>query len=264
MPEFTSAIPGNVCWIELQTTDPAAARPFYADLLGWSLSDMPGPTPYAMAGIGGKMVAGILELPAQARTMGAPPHWLSYIAVDDVKASSEKAAGLGARLLVPPMQMGPGSFAVIQDPTGAVFALWHSPVPMGTFLVGEPGALGWNEIMTTDVEAARRFYTGLFGWRSDASPMPGGPAGSTYTTFWNGEHMAAGMMQITPDMVGVPSHWGIYFAVADADGTHAAAVKAGATSIVPPTDIPTVGRFAVLDDPQGAGFSVIQFFPRAS
>jgi hypothetical protein len=86
MPDVTVPEPNTFCWADLQTTDPTAARTFYSKLFDWTITDMPGAMPYGLASLpGNKMAAGIMELPAQARAMGAPSHWLSYIAVDDVE-----------------------------------------------------------------------------------------------------------------------------------------------------------------------------------
>jgi predicted enzyme related to lactoylglutathione lyase len=109
MPEFTKPAAGTFCWIDVTTTDPAAAKKFYTSLFGWTTRDMPMPggQTYTVAELGGKMVAGIVSLPEQARKMGAPPHLMSYVAVDDAAASAKKAASLGGKLLAGPMEMGP-------------------------------------------------------------------------------------------------------------------------------------------------------------
>jgi predicted enzyme related to lactoylglutathione lyase len=259
MPEFTKPTAGTFCWVDVTTTDPAAAKKFYTTLFGWDAKDMPMPdgSTYTVAELGGKMVAGIAPLHGQAKKMGTPPHLLSYVAVDDAAASAKKAAALGGKVLAEPMAMGPGTMAVIADPTGAVFALWQAGQAMGTTLVNEPGALGWNELSTTDTDRAGKFYTGLFGWTADAQEMPG----MVYTVFKSGEAMRGGMMQQMKEMAGAPSAWSVYFSVADADATTAKAKSLGANVMMPPTDIPNIGRFSFLADPQGAVFAVIKFLP---
>lgn len=260
MPEYSQAPAGAFCWIEVNTTDPAAAKKFYSGLFGWNLTDMPmGDAPYTMADIGGKQVAGIFKLPEEALKMGARPTWLSYIAVDDVDASTAKATSLGAKVMNGPKDVGPGRMTILQDPTGAVFALWKSSKPMGGFLFGEPNSLGWNELMTTDVEKAGKFYSSLFGWRPEAQNM----GEMTYTTFHKGDQMVGGMFPQPKEMAGAPSMWVVYFSVADCDATVAKAKSLGAQVNLPPTDIPTIGRFAALADQQGAAFSVIKFLPPA-
>ncbi len=261
MAEFTTPVTGRFCWVDLQTTDPHAARDFYAAVFGWSFRDVPGPMPYAVATLGdNKMTGGVMELPAMARALGAPSNWLSYIAVDDVKAAADKAAALGAATLVPPMAAGPGMFAVLQDPSGGVFAVWHSPVSMGTMLYGEDGAFGWNELMSTNAAAARTFYTALFGWSFDVVPM----IGMDYTLFKNDGAAVGGLMDMPKGADGMLSHWAVYFVVEDPDATVDLAVENGAKVVYPLMDVPDVGRFGYLADPQGALFAVIRMEGEAS
>jgi predicted enzyme related to lactoylglutathione lyase len=259
MPTHTKAPIGTFCWVELQTTDLAAGRKFYGNLFGWETSEVPGPQPYAMAMHGANQVAGLTVLGEGAKKMGARPNWLSYVAVEDAGSSAKKLVSLGGKVLMGPMEMGPGQMVVAQDPTGAVFALWQSLKSMGTFEFGEPGSLGWNELATTNTDRAGTFYKGLFGWTPKPNEMPG----MVYTTFMlEGDAMAGGMMAQPKEMAGAPSMWSVYFAVGDADKTADAARSLGGKVLVPPADIPTIGRFAVLTDPQGAAFSVIKFLPR--
>ena len=255
MPEFSEATTGRFCWVELQAKDPVAARKFYGELFGWTYDEMPMPSgTYATAKVGDKLVAGVMQLPEEAAKMGVPPNWGSYVAVDDVKASTEAAAKLGGKVLVGPTPMGPGTFSVIQDPTGGVVMLWHTTRSMGTMLYGEPGALTWNELVSTNVDIAQRFYTQLFGWTAEAQAQPN----MVYTVFKNGADLVGGMMAQPPDMKGAPSMWAVYFAVKDADATFATATRLGAKVLMPATDIPEVGRLGWLQDPQGAVFAIMK------
>jgi predicted enzyme related to lactoylglutathione lyase len=247
---------GTFCWVELNTTDPAAAKRFYGELFGWSLADMPTPNgTYTMASIGSNNVAGIMVLPEEAKKMGAPPHFLSYVAVDDAKATAEKVKSLGGKVLRGPMSAGPGQMAVIQDPTGAVFAIFQTLQSMGTFLYMENGASCWNELMTNDVDRAGKFYAALFGWKPDPMNVPGG---SPYVVFKQGENGVGGMMPTGTASPGHPSVWGVYFAVENADATVRKVEQLGGKVSVPAQDIPTIGRFAVFTDPQGAAFAILQ------
>ncbi|HWK89936.1 MAG TPA: VOC family protein, partial [Longimicrobium sp.] len=139
---------------------------------------------------------------------------------------------------------------------GATLALWEPRAHAGVGVRDDPGSLVWNELATTDTEAARRFYTGLFGWSTTTMDM-----GMEYTTFMNGEIPAGGMFAITDEMKGMPPMWLPYFAVEDADAAAARAKELGAEVHVPPQDVPGVGRFAMLMDPQGAVFYVIRMAP---
>jgi len=123
-----------------------------------------------------------------------------------------------------------------------------------------PGDFCWNELMTTDGPAARAFYTGLFGWDVEEKDM--GPAG-VYTLWQNDGKGAGGMMQMNgPQFEGVPPHWMSYVAVDDVDASAAKATELGGEIKVPPMDIPGIGRFAVLSDPQGAVFSLYKGLPQ--
>ncbi len=252
--------PGTFCWVELGTTDAKAAAGFYSRLLGWGVKEqeMPGGMgTYMLFQVEGKDVAGGYALTDEQKSSGVPPHWLSYVMVKSADESAAKAKALGATLLMEPMDVpGVGRMAILQDPTGAGFALFQAGEHHGAApLDNRPGTFTWNELATKDTKAARKFYEKLFSWKSQEMDM--GPAG-TYTMFMNGDRMAGGMMQIGPDWGPVPSHWAVYFAVSDCDAAVAKATRDGAEVRVPPRDIPDTGRFAVLTDPQGAAFAVIK------
>jgi predicted enzyme related to lactoylglutathione lyase len=121
-------------------------------------------------------------------------------------------------------------------------------------LVNEAGAFAWNELNTRDLPASKAFYSEVFGWKPNDIDM----GGTSYTEWRLGDNPVAGMLQM-PDMVPleVPAHWLVYFGVDDTDATVSQAAALGATTVVPPTDIPP-GRFAVLADPDGATFAVIK------
>jgi uncharacterized protein len=259
MPEQAKAAVNTVCWIELQTTDLAAARKFYEGLFGWKTSDMPGAIPYAIANNKGTdyQVAGLAVLADEARQMGAPPNWLSYVAVDDAAAGAKTIVQAGGKVLMGPMQMGPGSMVIAQDPSGATFALWQQLQSMGTFQYGEIGTLGWSELLTDNVDRAGKFYSTVFGWKLEPGMNPEIP----YTVFKQGERMLGGMMGITKDMVATPPSWWIYFSVEDCDATLAKAKQLGGKILRAGTDIPNIGRFGIVQDPQGAVFSVMKFLP---
>ncbi|MGH9318917.1 MAG: VOC family protein [Vicinamibacteria bacterium] len=251
---------GAFCWVELGTTDAKSARDFYSRLLGWSVEEveMPGGMgTYALFQLDGDDVAGMYELTEEQKSQGTPPNWLSYVSVTSADETAGRAKKLGATFMMDPMDVpGVGRMAILQDPTAAAVALFQPGEHGGAVpLDNRPGTFCWNELATSDPATARKFYEGLFGWRSEEQDM--GPAG-TYTMFWNGDRMAGGMMAIGPDWGPVPSHWAVYFAVEECDASVEKATKNGAEVRMPPTDIPDVGRFAALADPQGAAFSIIK------
>lgn len=254
MPRFTVPATGTFCWADLQTGDPAAARGFYAKILGWHFTDIPGSVPYAVAGVDAGMTAGLVELPAGAKAAGAPPHWLPYVAVDDVAVTVALAAELGGTVLAPTRKLDAGAYAVLSDPTGGVFAVWRPTRSMGTTVYGETGGVGWDELVSSDVKAARDFYTALFGWTFEVVPMPG----IEYTMLKKGDVGVAGLMAMPPEDPGGRSFWTVYFVVDDADEAFETATANGAQVIMPLMDVATVGRFGFLTDPQGAMFALIE------
>ncbi|MDC3960584.1 VOC family protein [Polyangium jinanense] len=248
----SSYAPGQFCWADLMTTDPAAAKAFYTTLFGWTAEEMPFPGgTYTMFRKREHDVAGLGGQPPEEQSRGIPPHWNVYVSVDDINAVSAKAATLGGNILAPAFDvMESGRMAILADPTGAVFFLWQPQKHIGATLWGEPGAPSWFELQTTDPEKAKAFYTALFGWST------GGDA--TYTEWIvRGEHVG-GMLKIDPSWGPVPPNWGAYFTVENADDTVAKARGLGAKVYMPPKEIGGGGRFAVLSDPQGAVFSVYE------
>jgi predicted enzyme related to lactoylglutathione lyase len=124
--------PNTFCWIELGTTDAAAAKSFYGELLGWTFNDMPaGPDMvYTMTQRDGTTATGLYQLTEEMKSQGIPPNWLSYVSVANVDETAAKAKSLGATIAKEPFDvMEVGRMAVIEDPTGAVFALWQAKPP---------------------------------------------------------------------------------------------------------------------------------------
>jgi predicted enzyme related to lactoylglutathione lyase len=116
------------------------------------------------------------------------------------------------------------------------------------------GDWAWHELMTSDTAASEKFYAKILGWKSRKMSMGDGPP---YTVFTQGGKDHGGMMKIDPTcMPGVPPHWLIYIAVTDVDRTASAAAKSGGSVLVPPSDIPGIGRFAIINDPAGATFGI--------
>lgn len=257
MPEVTGHAPGSFCWMELGTSDSGAAKKFYSSLFGWESEDTPaGPgMTYTMLRLGGKDVGALYQLTEQYHK-GVPPHWLCYVSVISADESAAKAKSLGATVTMEPFDvMDVGRMAMIQDPQGAMLALWQARSHFGAKIVGELNTFCWNELATTDADKAGEFYSKLFGWTIKKGDSTG-PI--VYHELVNAGSEMGGMYQITPEMKGMPPNWIAYYAVADCDATAEKAKSMGAALIVPPTDIPNVGRFATIQDPQGAVFAVIK------
>ena len=257
MQETPKYAPGTFCWVELGTTDSEAAKKFYTGLFGWTIDDRPmGPgMVYTMLNLDGKNAGALYQMAQERLAQGTPPHWLSYALVTNADESAAKAKELGATLLAGPFDVTTvGRMAVIQDPTGAVFALWQAGTHNGAGVVNVPNSFCWNELMTTDTKKDGDFYTGLFGWGKDTQNF--GPL--EYTMFSNNERPAGGMLQITPEMGPIPPNWLVYFAVDDCDAKTQKATELGGSVMKPPDDIPNIGRFSILTDPQGAAFALIK------
>jgi predicted enzyme related to lactoylglutathione lyase len=250
MPERKSHANGSFCWPEIATTDRKRSDTFYGELFGWDIRNAPGGF-YGIAHLKDRAVAGIYELMPDQVKQGVPSHWAAYVKVASADASATKAAELGGKILAAPFDVpGIGRMAVLEDPTGACVSLWEARGFEGSSLVDEPGAPCWYELGTTDAAKAKAFYSALFGWTWKDSPG--------YSEFNNGSLNAGGMMAMGPEQKGIPSHWRVYIQVPDCDAVAKACMALGGQVHVPPMDIPCVGRFAVLNAPDGAYFSVIR------
>jgi len=259
MPTVTTHAPGTFNWPELSTSDPIAAKKFYASLFGWQINDTDmGPSGvYTIFQREGKDVAALYKIDAEMAKMGVPPSWVSYITVENADAAAAKAKSLGGTVLKEPFDvMEHGRMAVITDPQGATFCIWQAKQNIGIHVYGEPNSLGWTQLNAQDANAAKKFYTALIGWKTQEDAMPGQQG--TYTTWLKADGPAGGMMAMPPGSPS-PSHWLPYFAVTNVDSSAQKATTLGATTFVPPMDIPGTGRFAVLADPQGATFAIVKF-----
>jgi len=249
--------PGSFCWVELGTTDAKAAKAFYGALFGWQPNDMPmGPDQfYTMFKLGGKDTGAMYELDKNMRAMGIPPHWMLYVAVSNADEAAAKAKTLGAAVVKEPFDVfDAGRMAVIRDPAGAMFCIWQANRNTGIQVAGEVNALCWSELCTSDTTKAIEFYTKLFGWTTKTST----DAPQEYTEISNQGQPVGGIMQIMKEWGNVPPTWLPYFMVANCDASVAQINQLGGATKMPPMDIPKVGRFAVVADPQGAVFQIIQ------
>lgn len=254
MPEFTFYAQGTPSWVDLATTDVEGAQAFYTELFGWSYeTDIGDWGSYTRCLIGDKGVAGMAQQQAEERDQGVPPHWVTYLTVENVDDLEARISDAGGVVVVPPTDvLTEGRMLVAQDPAGAFTSFWEPRDHVGAQLANEPGTIVWNELQVHDVEAAKAFYETVLGVRTETSDM-----GMPYTTFIVEGRSVAGMMQIQKEWGLVPPHWDVYFGVEDTDATIERARAAGGEVLVPPMDIPNVGRFAGLKDPQGAIFYVI-------
>ena len=251
----TSYAQGTPCWVDLQTSDQDGARAFYSGVFGWEFLEQPmpdGPV-YAMAQLGGRNAAAIAPQNPEQAAAGVPPMWNTYLAVDDVDATTALVPGAGGVVAMEPFDvMEAGRMSFVADPSGAFVGLWQAGEHIGAQVANEPGALTWNELVTTDPDAALPFYDKLLGLKAVSTPM--GPDYS-YTIFQVGDQQVGG--STPPQMEGAPNHWNVWFSVASADEAAARITELGGSLLVEPTDMP-VGRMVVARDPQGAVFNLLQ------
>jgi predicted enzyme related to lactoylglutathione lyase len=246
--------PGDFCWINMLTPEPAAARAFFGALLGWTYVEMPG-VGHRMR-VAGRDIGAVFDLAGPNTPKGTPPLIGVMMKVDSADAATAKVTARGGSAKPAFDVMDQGRMAVCHDPNGAEFDVWESKKSLGTDAdSSEHGVPSWFENLTTDVGGATKFYSELFGWTSEVMPM----SGATYTTFKHGPAYVAGMTQITPRMGTLRPHWATYFTVKDVDETAREAVKLGAQLLVPVREVPGIGRFCGLRSPQGVAFHAISY-----
>ncbi|WP_051731738.1 VOC family protein [Kitasatospora phosalacinea] len=245
--------PGSPNWIGLGSPDLAESGLFYGSVFGWTL-DRPGPNGYAFFRSGGRTVAGTGPL----TEVEALPAWTVYFAAADAAGAAAAVGRSGGTVRVPPTEVpGQGRFAQLTDPVGGRFAVWQGGGTAGLEAVGGPGELCWAELRTSDVPRTLRFYRGLFDWRTGESDVPG----AEYTVLRpaDGGEEFGGVAGVHPR---VDAGWLVHFAVADALLTTDEVRRLGGSVVVPPERVPGVGRTAVLADPFGAQFALLEPEPR--
>ena len=273
-------IPGVPCWVDTSQPDPEAAVDFYSGVFGWEFEDvMPAGSEgkYFIARLNGGDVAAVGSI-----RESAPPTamWNTYVWVDSADETASKVRDAGGGVVMEPFDvMDFGRIAVFTDPEGAAFCVWQAKEHKGAKVVNEPGSLNFNDLNTRDVDGAKSFYGSVFGWETleleggfRMWTLPGygdflergdpdlrkrvadfdGPTGF--------EDVVASINSIADDQPDVPAHWGVTFAVDDADATAKKAGELGGNVVVPPFDAPWV-RMTVITDPQGATFVASKFVP---
>ncbi len=278
MPERDGYIPGVPCWIDTSQPDPEAAVRFYSQLFGWEFEDVMPPGSegkYFSARIRGGDVAAVGSIPEGAPQVAT---WNTYVWVDSADETAARVRDAGGNVVMEPFDvMDAGRMGVFADPEGAVFMVWQANEHRGARIVNEHGSLNFNDLNTRHVEGAKAFYGAVFGWQT--LEIPGGFLGWTLPGY--GDHLSrdnpalreqvaevggpegfedvvASIVPIPDDQPDTPAHWGVTFAVDDADAIAKAAVELGGRVIVPPLDAPWV-RLTVITDPQGAMFTASKF-----
>jgi predicted enzyme related to lactoylglutathione lyase len=252
--KFTEYPQGSPNWVDLATTDLAASVAFYSALFGWQGETSPDPQygGYTIMHLGDDAVAGA----GPVMMPGQPVAWTQYLAVDDADATVAAAQAAGGTILAPAMTVGDqGRMAILADPTGAAFGIWQKLDFAGAQVANEADTWSWSELRSLDPEAAAAFYTTVFGLRVESVDMGGMP----YYLLKIGDKSVGGLMGMAGIFPpGVPSHWHVYFTVADVEATAAKAGELGGTVLGAAQEQAGAGRWIPLADPQGAQFSIIQ------
>jgi uncharacterized protein len=247
--------PGVPCWVDHSSNDPTPAAAFYSGLFGWDATDMmppEAPGSYFICTQDGRRVAAV----GSQDDAAAPAAWNTYVAVESVDAAVARVTAAGGTAFGEPFDVfDAGRMAIVADPAGAQLCLWQARENRGAQLVNEPVSLAWNEVVTPDAEGTKAFFAAALGWQATIMDEASGytlwhPAGVEPSP----ANSIAGMLPVAD---GRPPHWATYFAVADGDATAARAGELGGAVSVAPFDS-SVGRVAVLADPLGVGFGVIE------
>ncbi|WP_327365102.1 VOC family protein [Streptomyces sp. NBC_01217] len=240
---------GTVAWVELNTPDIEASTRFYGKLFGWAFAEGFGGQPQSrMALLGGRPAAAVTAAPGAERG-----GWTTFVTVADARESVERVLAAGGKVLVHPHGLGTaGRSVVVADHAGTRFGLWEAGEHQGCGAAGEPGAFHGGELITDDVEQSAAFYGEVFGWTL------GEPYGPLNRRDWRlGGRSISVLLPRPPAMPAeIPPYWDAYFTVADAQQTADAAVRLGATVLMPPTAIGH-GDITVLLDPTGAVFTAL-------
>ncbi|HUF99382.1 MAG TPA: VOC family protein [Ilumatobacter sp.] len=273
-------IPGVPCWADAVHPDPAAAATFYSGLFGWTCDDrMPEGAPghYFMASIDGRDTAALGSIPEGAPSVAI---WNTYVWVESADETITKAKAAGATIINEPFDVfDAGRTATFADPEGAVISVWQPERHRGALAVNEHGGVNFNDLYTRDLERAKEFYGAVFGWETlelgPGASMWAIPAYGDFLEELNPgmrdrmaemgapsgfENVVASIAQIESDDTTTAAHWGITFAVNDADEAAAKAKELGGKVLSEPTNLPWV-RTTTIEDPQGAAFVASQFVP---
>jgi predicted enzyme related to lactoylglutathione lyase len=265
---------GVPCWVAAVYPDPEKAVGFYTELFGWEAREtMPPDSPgkYFICTLRDRDVAAI----SSERGGGTPsvPAWGTYIWVESADDTVAKVTEAGGSVVMEPFDLlDAARMAVVADPAGAVLGVWQPGEHRGAQLVNEPGAWSMSQLNTRDPEGAKVFYGAVFGWETDTFDL-----GEGEITLWRLPGYVGGEPEqpVSREVVGVmvpmsgdrspedvSAHWSVDFWVDDVDAAADKAAELGGEVQMSPFDT-SVGRTAVLADPQDAVFSVSKVGPGA-
>jgi predicted enzyme related to lactoylglutathione lyase len=245
---------GRFVWYELMTTDMLAAKAFYAKVVGWGAADTSTTDlAYTLLTAGKVPVGGLMELPADARKMGATPRWMGYVGVKDVDAAADRITRLGGAVYVPPTDTNIGRISVVADPQTATLGLVEGlkPGKQQPAEMGNSGRVGWHELHAADWKKVFAFYGEAFGWRkADVEIDPT----DIYQLLSAGGQTIGGML--TKRAEEPQPFWLNYFNVDDIDAATECVKSAGGSILTGPLELPGEIWITRCGDPQGALFAL--------
>ncbi len=248
---------GKVIWAELVTPDLGEAERFYAALFGWTFREQSHSNGrYALALLNGAPVAGLIHQPLRAGEK-RQPYWLTFIAVSDVDAAERVTLGNGGKVAVAPRSYpARGRQAVLTDPQGAHFAVIASASGDPPDYMAENGAWIWSSLLTRDPESVIAFYQNVFGYEVFDLQSDDGLQHAVLAT----DDMARASVNSLPaDTASRQPHWLNFIRVADASDMATKAVALGGRVLVAPRPDRHGGKLAVMADPTGAPFGVMEW-----
>jgi predicted enzyme related to lactoylglutathione lyase len=253
LPTVEAAHHGAPSWVDLSTSEIEGATEFYTELFGWSVATTSTPMgEYHIASVDDREVCGMMA--HGDGQQGMPAVWTVFFTVGDLEATLASIDDHGGAVVQPPIEIPGGAHvAVATDPAGAMFAVISGgPHPRGAYISAALGGVGWVETLTRDPLAIVPFYETVFGWQTHSDEATG------YTMFTLDDANVGGMLPMPSEVPAeAPSHWATYFTVADCEATARRCAELGGQVHRPASSAGGV-RFAVLSDPQGATFSVIE------
>ncbi len=240
---------GTFSWADFFSTDIEKSTAFLTTLFGWTAQAMPtgeGKPDYTMFSLDGKYVAG----GSQAFDPSLPSFWSSYVTVTAVEEIVSKVEQFGGKVLMPAMDvLDSRRMATIQDPLGAAVSIWEPKKHIGAGIINVAGAMCWNELYVPDLQKAKDFYGGIFGWTFETDEVG-------YTNIKNNGRLNGGIFTLTKEMAQMPPNWVVYFTVTNiAESVNKIKELDGVVHMV--KDV-SVGKIAMVADPTEASFMLIE------
>ena len=249
-------------WINILTPSLTNSRAFFSDLLSWKYVSKFGVD--TCIEVDGQPFGAMFDLTHHKTPPGTTPSLTLCFLVEDANEAAQKVRSLGGEAS-DVKSVENGFLVVCQDPNSAKFDLWQAKKDALQSNAKRDGSIhgmpSWFETMTSKAKPAADFYCNLFDWQQTEQVMDDG---SSYTVFTHNDESHAGLMEIRPDMGGMKPNWSAYFTVDNVDESAVKAQKMGAQLLMPPMNIPDIGRFSTILSPQGIPFNVITYLPRSA